>query len=292
MKKKIIKKNKYKLLIIVLFIIIGVFFCFSKSNNNINNNKNNNNCYNCKSKTYKKSYVEGRNGWVYFLSFSKIVTLEDVEIIDYSFNGCNLKYEKLDYVYGSFDDKKGHIYNVPIIPPALDSSYFSVDNTKTEAEEVELINNIIGSFEENKIVTNDDFNDIELVNFNKDDIVSLFEKLNSKEAHNEAGPYSKPPCFYKKNTNESGTFQIGVLIDYGYIGYVKIDYIDKNGIFLSDKYANNSLTSNETELYNNLLKIQEYIVKHNTFSIREEFGELANDEEYKNLFDLLDQIEK
>lgn len=288
--KKIFKENKFKLLIIVLFIIIGVFLCFPKSNNNNINNKNKKNY---KSKTYKTSYVEGKNGWVYFLSFSKVISLKDEVKMNYLFDGCNLKYEKLDYVYGYLDEKKGYVSKVPIVPPALDSSNFSVNNTKTESEEVELINNILSSFEENKSVTYDDFKDIELVNFNKDDIISLFEKLNSKKAYNEAGPYAnKPVCFYKKNTNDSGTFQIGALIDYGYIGYVRIDYIDKNGILLSDKYTNNSLTSNETELYNNLLIIQEYIVKHNTFNIREEFDELSNAEEYKTLFDLLDQIEK
>ena len=145
-------KKKYWIEIIVFSTIIIVALIVGISIYNSNRDKTEEGL-----RSFKVETLEKDDGWYYTLEINKFKDESGNEKISSIFNGCNLKYETLDDNYITMTDDNGNIVgSIPMAPPSLNTSYRSKDNIKTEASEVQEINDLFSKlpFEINEIEVN------------------------------------------------------------------------------------------------------------------------------------------
>lgn len=294
MKRETESKKKeivlYSLLIIVLLIVIGIGIKKIISYYDINqeeSKKRNEADRIADSRIFKRTIIEKEDGWYYFLSSDGLELNIDEYTYNYYLDGCNIKYETLDYSYATMGDT-----HIPITPPALATSYRSKNNSKTEEMEVNEINNF---FKKNTLtgkITVDDLSEIKFVNFDTKDVVTLWNKSFDKEYRKEYGPYTDlSACHFTKEDKNKNYFQIGIVLDFGNLEIVRIDYIDENGNYLLDKIANNTATEEELAIYENTSKISNTIIQKQTFAVEDNYSNLKKDKTYSSLFVLLNNLE-
>ena len=173
-------KRNYIIIGFLILIIAGgltVWFMNRQKDNNQNNNEaidNNEGVLDPEAyKNYaeKIAIVEGDDAWYYqFL----ITTLDNGETTNNFFNGCSLKYSKLDDYYVPVTEN-GKVVEKIIVHPNLVASQKSVNNV-TEASEVVLIDDFFDQKQFRKEITTNDLDELTLYNFDKSLIVELFNK--------------------------------------------------------------------------------------------------------------------
>ena len=290
------KENKerkiilYGLLVVALIILIGIlikegisYYNKYQEESKIKNESDRI----ADSRIFKREIIEKENGWYYFLSSDGLELNIGEYTYSYNLNGCNIKYATLDYSYATMGDT-----HIPITPPALATSYRSKNGIKTEKDELNEINSFLKNNSLNGKITADDLGKIEFVNFDAKDIVTLWNESLNREYLEEYGPYTDfSACHFIKENKDKSYFQIGIILNFGNLEIVRIDYIDENGNYLLDKVANNIATKEELKIYENILKISDTIIKKQSFMVEDDYSALKKDETYSPLFILLDNLE-
>ncbi len=243
------------------------------------------------SKNFKSEIIEKEDGWYYFLTVDRLEIEKGKFTYHYYLNGCNLKYATLDYSYGIVDNGSDS-YHIPISPPSLTGSHRSKNNSKTEGDELKEINDFFSSTTLNKKITVDDLNELDLINFKADEIVELWNPLYERKFLTEYGKYtSLPVCNFSKTESETNYFQVGVLISYGYIEQIRMDYVNEKKEYLTDKIENQTASEDEQQLYENIQNIENTVMEKQSFDVEDSYSDLKNDSFYTPLFDLLNQYE-
>lgn len=290
------KKNNRKLyllcIIFVLFIIVVISWFTLNNNNNLKSNDENTSIT-----TWKKYILPKDDGWYYFITSDKVIVANeegnDENTIYYTrIDGCNIKYEHLDDNYVPIIDDRNPNNNSKVLasPPNLVNSYKSKDGKKTETDELDEINALISERQWDKKITDEDLSSLKFVNFNKKDIILLWNNLYELDYSNNLGDYKNfSSCTIEKK--EDSHFQVGIIFSYGYIAVVKINYIYDDGTYLTEKIESNKANSEEKEIYNNIIKIEEEIIKDGNFYLKDKFNDLKNDSFYNELFNIFIKIE-
>lgn len=233
------------------------------------------------------AFLKKENGWYYYLYTNTNN--------DYFFDGCNLKYPNLDgYYINIYKDKtEQEITQKFKTIPTLSAS----DNKKNNAllmerDEVEIIDNFFTNNTFSRPINEKDLKNLNLGNFNKNDLIKLYNNLYKKDFNNNIIPYALHECDYKYDTPKDGFYVfIGFLIERKGIAAIEIDLVFDNGEYLSDKINNGTATKKYIEIYENLQNIEKYIIEKQTFD------NLSKDINYKGsvyerLYKILLSIER
>ena len=243
---------------------------------------------------FKEAYKYMGDGWYYSISSTRHEEDNHVYVYNYSLSGCNIKYETLEDNYGMYVDSQNpeNNYRIPINPPSLVTSYKSLDGIKTEREERREIEEYLNQNKWNRRIMLEDLAGITFVNFDSNDIVELWNNMYEKDYSDELGEYaSLNTCALKKENKDKNYYQVGVYVRYGFIQDVKIDYVDDNGIYLTDKIEKNTATELESSLYENIKLIEKEIIAKGSFDVEDEFEDLKKSSSYESIFQLLDYFE-
>lgn len=280
-------KKKYWIEIIVFSTIIIVALIVGISIYNSNRDKTEEGL-----RSFKVETIEKDDGWYYTLEINKFKDESGNEKISSIFNGCNLKYETLDDNYITMTDDNGNIVgSIPMAPPSLNTSYRSKDNIKTEASEVQEINDLLTRLPFDREWNENDFESLELVNIDANDIITLGNNTYHKDYKTNFEKYNNiPECAFLKETKENSYYQVGIHQSYGEIDVVRIDYVDKNGMYLSDKMQNGTTNETEKNQYQTIQEIANKVIETQDLSLQSQYEELRNDETYQELFYLLQEM--
>lgn len=243
-------------------------------------------------RSFKVETLEKDDGWYYTLEINKFKDESGNEKISSIFNGCNLKYETLDDNYITMTDDNGNIVgSIPMAPPSLNTSYRSKDNIKTEASEVQEINDLLTRLPFDREWNENDFESLELVNIDANDIITLGNNTYHKDYKTNFEKYNNiPECAFLKETKENSYYQVGIHQSYGEIDVVRIDYVDENGMYLSDKMQNGTTNETEKNQYQTMQEIANKVIETQDLSLQSQYEELRQDETYQELFYLLQEM--
>ena len=280
-------KKKYWIEIIVFSTIIIVALIVGISIYNSNRDKTEEGL-----RSFKVETLEKDDGWYYTLEVNKFKDESGNEKISSIFNGCNLKYETLDDNYITMTDDNGNIVgSIPMAPPSLNTSYRSKDNIKTEASEVQEINDLLTRLSFDREWNENDFESLELVNIDANDIITLGNNTYHKDYKTNFEKYNNiPECAFLKETKENSYYQVGIHQSYGEIDVVRIDYVDENGMYLSDKMQNGTTNETEKNQYQTMQEIANKVIETQDLSLQSQYEELRQDETYQELFYLLQEM--
>ena len=279
-------KRKYILIFFISIIFIFVSGLYLK---NMENKKSNNfyeeNKDAIENYAEKIAIVEGDDAWYYqFL----ITTFDNGETTNNFFNGCSLKYSKLDDYYVPVTEN-GKVVEKIIVHPNLVASQKSVNNV-TEASEVVLIDDFFDQKQFKKEITTNDLDELTLYNFDKNLIVDLFNKTYNSNFDKTITKFNLAGCSIQSDGEKDGyKYNIGVMHLRRGIGAIRIDLLYNDGTYLSELIENKKATNEQKEIYNNFQKIEEYIVENQEVNIRDEFD--LNKDVYNRLFDIIEKFD-
>ncbi len=247
---------------------------------------------------YQRQIMEKDDGWYYLLERGRTGIKADDYKYFYSFNGCNLKYETLDYSYALVTDiKTGEILQIiPKTPPTLSAYRRSKDGKEEKpiSDEIVTINKFLERKQFHEQLTLEDLSEMKFENIDPNDIITLWNQFDdSKYLHQkDFGPYpNMAACNYLKNDSSNNYFQVGVIMGFGFIREVRMDYINENGEYLTDRIETQVASDEEKQLYQNIQSMEQTIIEKQSFAIEDSYPDLKANSFYTPLFDLLNQYE-
>lgn len=275
------KKILFLILVITLIILITSVTLCNNTNKEEKDNKIN---YDYGE---KMAYIKKENGWYYYLYTNTNN--------DYFFDGCNLKYPDLEnYYINIYKDRTEQeiVQKFKTFPTLSTSDNKKKNATLMEREEVEKIDDFFNNTSFSNIISETDLENLNLENFNNNDIIKLYNELYEKKFSTDIIPYALHECDYKSDSSKDGFYVfIGFLIERKGIAAIEIDLVFDNGEYLSDKINNNTASKKEIKIYENLQNIEKYVIDNQTFDNLEENINL-NDSIYKRIYKILSSIER
>lgn len=265
-----IKKNKKKITIISLLslafiiIIFGILLLLKKDNKFNNEIKVGDPVY----LPSQMAIKEKDDGWVCY--FYMEYFQNDLKTpYWYSYNCDNFKYKELDdyYVKGVESDGNGeYTYKIGINHPQyIHNDIYDED-----------LDNIQKYFEEKKFnskITTDDLDGLKLKHISKDEVLELFNKAISSPKKLKYGNMvmlnQYPSYMNVSNKYDDYTWSVGYLLNSMHIQYIHIELMIDNK-YLSDLIVNNEATEEQKNIYNNIKKIEEYVIKEQKFELPKE----------------------
>ncbi len=212
----------------------------------------------------KCSYKEDDNWINYFCTFyQKDDSGNFTKIYGYEFNRIDLlKKDTNDKFYiPIIDGKTGETINT--MEPGV---YTLLNGEKTRQEYLKLSDFLdSGAFNEENFESK--LKELELKTIDENLVIELYKSsLNEEEVSHGKYDYLS---FASSLDIESGNgvFRVGYMIYNGNIKFAKIDYINKDGKFLSTLVNDNEATEDQIEDYNNLLLLEKEIVEKQIFDI-------------------------
>lgn len=271
-------KNKIFFLILISIISIILLCMF----NDIKKSKNDS----TSSTDYaeRMAYIEKKNGWYFYMYENNFKEL--------FFDGCNLKYPNLKgYYINIYTDKTETVIYEKIPTFATLSTSDFIKNNKLERDEVVEIDNFFNEKQFNRKVEEIDLNDLNLENFDKKDILTLYNTLQDKNYSDYLTKFKLSECKILEDNFDSGyKLNVGILAERKGIAVVRIDIVYNDNQYLSDLVQNDKATNSQKEIFNNFKKIEQYIVSNQEIDIQDNFD--LTDDIYLRLFSVLRKVEK
>lgn len=275
------KKKKIKMLIVIVLILI-TSGCGKKEKTYIEKKQEEHNQA-VAQRTEKLSVIEKKDGWYHYFLITDLGEQNDKI---YGYNGCSLKYNKLDgYNVLVMDEQNNVISRIPTYPSLIVSEK-SVSGVM-EKDEISMISDYFNNKQFSSKIQLSDLNDLSLVNFSKEEIVNLYNEAIKEDGVHQIGKYNFSDCsVFEEKTESKEKFQIGVLINFGVLKKLRIDIKYDDGSYLSDLIENNTATQEQKEMYKSFDEIENYMLKSQKFDIKEHFPKY-NTESYTRLFQFL-----
>ncbi len=180
----------------------------------------------------------------------------------YVFDGFNIKYKKIDGYYIPIYDESGT--EVGNIEPAVPS--LSVSSQMRN--EIKKINDFFMKEDFNRIISEDDLDELELEFIDKSLLVTMFNNAYNKEPIDLGVWVNLPQVeIVKSEKIDNYYFNIGYYVEYGNLQKVNIDLLYEDGSYLSDLVKNKKASEDKVNEYNEFKKIEEYIIKNQTFDL-------------------------
>ncbi len=213
----------------------------------------------------KCAYETVDDNWIYYFcaSYFKDQDGNFTVLNEYDFNGFDLLKKDTSDEFGIpvVDGDTGKIIEY------YDSDVNSLLYGKKTREDTNKITDYFNSSNFNYETLKDDLNKLDLKYIDADLVINLYEKsLHAPEK--KFGKYGSLPfvgTIDKEISN--GTIRIGYILNYGNIEYIKIDFIDKNGEFLSDLVEEKKATNEQIDDYNEILKLEDEIINKQELEI-------------------------
>ncbi len=294
--KKQVKIIMSILLLLIIILVSCIIFNNNKNNTNFKDEKEKENQDAIKNSAFKMYAEEidekqtDEDGWYYYFLISTI-DKEQKKTSNF-FDGCNLKYNQLeDYKFVIYKDetlteKVKEYYTYPTLSVSQKSN-----NGVLAGQEIRTIDDWFDKkqFQENIDIT--DMKDLNIYNYDKNAILNIFNKSQSKKFNKNQGPFLMNVCSIKQdNLDENYQWNIGIIAYNGVIYALRIDilYADKN--FLSDLVKENKASQEQKELYESFSVLEKYIVENQKIDLKETFSNY-NNSYYDRLYKLVDTFD-
>lgn len=220
----------------------------------------------------KCTTIDKTDGWFYFFCIQYPKTDKSIKTVknnydrsnaySYVFDGFNLKYKKLDGYYVKISDKDGN--EVGQIEPAFPSLSVS----ETQRDEINEISDFFANKSFNKIISLTDLEDLNVNTIDKESLVQMFNAAYEKEPI-ELGKYTDLPQaeIVLSDSEKNYKYSIGYYVEYGNIIKINIDILYDDNTYLSDLIQNNIASNDQIKEYENLKKIEKFIIEKQSFDI-------------------------
>ncbi len=215
----------------------------------------------------RMAVLEKDDGWVARFNI-EYPALNSKEPHYYSYGCHNFKYKSLKgYIAkGEEEDENGKFeYDVETNHPnCIYNKEYSVD--------IEAISKY---FEEKKFkapIKMEDLAGLELKKVDKNELLDLYNRAITSELVTKYGNYGRYPQagLQIERKFDKYTWYVGYLLNMGKIVYINLELkIDDE--YLSDKIKNNTASQEEIEIFSNIKKIEDYVLKKQNFALNEEF---------------------
>lgn len=237
----------------------------------------------------KMSTIKKLDGWYYYFLVTSLG--EDVKDT-YAFNGCNLKYSNLEGYNILLTDQNNEIVGRLPAHPTLAVSEKEKNGIK-ERDEIRMITSYFSEKEFPKVIDLNQLNDFETKNFEKEELIKLYNEVQKEKWIYKYGRYSWNDCGIKaeSSTKDGKLFQLGYLMSWGNFKHVSLDVKYGDNKFLSDIILENKASEEEKKLYQSFKIIEEYIIESQSLDIASQFKEYDSDL-YKRLFTFLKSLEE
>ncbi len=253
----------------VLILLFSIFLISGCNKSQENSPTNNDDFYEV------KSYLEKNNDWIYYMNISYN---KYGEIKYYEFNGINKKIDKIENLYMPLREN-GKIVD------KLDPACNCLNYYQPYKKEFDNINDFFNSNKFQKEISIDTLNDLNTKYYSKSDLVYLFNEAIKLDYQRPIGKYEYTLNSLSKE-DENGLWTIVTEGSYGYLEIINIDYKLNNGAYLSELKENNLYKS----MYNDILNIENYIIKHQQVKNIYDKIELHDEQRYNVLFELISEI--
>lgn len=283
------EKIKYKskkvimissIIIVALTLVFGIVLYFNNSKNKHSYHLPNSDV------TFPTRYaqIEKEDGWV--CSFTMEYLYSDLKTpYYYGYNCDNLKYSRLnDYImYGEEADANGKFtYEIETDHP----SYL---RNKELNDDIKKISNYFLEKKFTTIINLTDLEELYLKKIDKKEVLDLYNSAISSKLIKKFGNYPNTNrTIYLTNSinKDNYTWKLGYVLVMGHIKYVNIELlIDEQ--YLSDLIKENQASAEQKEIFNNIKKIENYIIKNQKFDIP---NELKNVRPYSFLVENTSEI--
>lgn len=244
------KKNKVKKIFIVSFLALIAIIGIGITTNKIFAASPTSDEY-----TLKLAYADKEDGWKYYFKI-----YDSKEGTRYTFNGINLKYDKLDGYYVPIVDEKTNE-----VIDKMESDIIILSISEKYSDDILNINEFFNTKSFKSKITLSDLDDLSVNYIDKNELVKLFNNAITSKEYTKMGLFDKAIGFRKTevktdNSKLNGKYRIALTIDYGYITNLNIEYIDNKDQYLSSKINTNfedkellqELENIETDLINNI----------------------------------------
>lgn len=276
---------KKKIYILTLLFFIGSLCLIIVSNNykakSSEENRDDNTYYG-----QKYSYIEGEDGWYYFFCINII---DDEGTTTNFYDGINLKYKTMDdYNIIIYDETTGDIKYKIATTPSFRSSE-KEKNGVQEREEILKVDNYFDEKQFNRKITEEDLQDLELENFDKNQILELYNMAIEKEINQERKAFYIPSFDLEQETlSDKSILNIGLYTETTGVIAMRIDII-YDDVYLSDLIENNKATENQKQIYENINKISKKFIETQDVNVRKYFT--LNDEIYNTIFNIIETFD-
>lgn len=282
----------------VIIIILGIFLFIENKPKKSNYTQKKEEDFEDAAKNYAtKVYaeemskkIEGEDGWYYYF----LITTVDKNQKETSnfFNGCNLKYNRLDnyklQVYK--DETYTEVVNEYYSFPTLSVSKKETNGIRAN-DEITMIENWFDKKQFNKEISLGDMNDIDIYNFDKKVIINLYNNAQLKQFDKNIGPYLMDPCSIKNDDMRDGyQWNIGIFAFRGHLIALRIDVKYSDGTFLSDLVSSDKATLTQKNLYDSFEKIENYIIENQKIDVKDKFPQYSTNE-YERLFNIIETFD-
>jgi len=268
--KEEIKEKKKKIIIIASLIIILIVIAFSVILLTRDKNK-----YERPNTGEKAPYIsqmavkEKENGWVCYMALEYLKSNKTTPYY-YGYNCENLKYKRLDN-YMAVGEEENETGKFTYDAGANHPEYSYND---TYREDIRDINDYFIKHEFNKEIGLEELNDLNLRVITKEEVIELYNQAIVKPKVYKWGnvPMDNHPTYLTTSmTYDDYTWYVGYIISFGHVEYVNIE-LTKNDKYISDLVANNTATEEEKNIYNNINKIEDYIIEKQKFELPKEYS--------------------
>lgn len=266
--------NKKKIFIISFIIVLClsiIFICLIlKNDNNLNkyldDEKNDNGDEFVKFPS-RIALKEKEDGWVCY--FTMEYTNDNNELpYYYGYNCENFKYSKLpNYIPHATEIDEDGIYSYEVSvnhPNYLYNDEYDLD-----------LLNISNYFKDrgfNKEITISDLEELELKNISKDEVLKLYNEAIASDIILKYGKNEKINCPSYLNFSikrENYIWSVGFINHFGHIKYINIELLIDD-IYLSDLIKTNQANEEQIKIYEDIEKIEKYIIETQTFTLPED----------------------
>lgn len=204
----------------------------------------------------KSSYSKKEDGWIYvFKIYYPTGSNERV----YNFNGYNLKYQELEEhkIVVVSETTNEVLYEVA-------PEYVSMVTSKKYQDEIFKIRDYFNYRQFDSEITVEELNDLNITVVSKQFLVEMFNEAISSNLEKVDGEYANAPfvgitSIESTDTELKGKWQAAYILKNGDIYDVNIEFIDENGMYLSD-ISESSMTQKEKETFNNIRKLEKNII--------------------------------
>ncbi len=268
--KEEIKEKKKKIIIISSFVILLIVIVFSIILTTMDKDK-----YERPNTGDEAPFVsqiavkEKEDGWVCYMSLEYFKS-DTKAPYHYGYNCENLKYKRLKnfMAVGVEENETGkYTYDAGANHPQY--SY-----NETYRKELIAIDDYFIKNKFNKEISLEELKGLNLKVITKEEVIELYNKAIVKPKVYKWGnvPMDNHPTYLTTSMMyDEYTWYVGYIINFGHVEYVNIE-LTKNDKYISNLVADNAATEEEKEIYNNINKIETYIIEKQKFELPKEYS--------------------
>lgn len=232
---------------------------------------------------------EKEDGWVCYMNIEYLKSNTNMPYY-YEYNCKNFKYGEIsDFVPSGEEEDENGKYTYKIDVNHSQYLYNQVYNN-----DIKKINEYFVDNKINKEINLSDLDALELDKISKNDVLELYNQAIKKPKVYKWGNVilqNHSSYLSKSMEKDNCTWYVGYIINFGHIKYINIELMI-NDVYLSELISENKASNDEKEIYNNIQKIEDYIIEKQNFILPKEYKNIKTYTFLNENFDEINNLEK